>query len=93
MKKIMLGQIPVKWTTLTMYTYDDGENVDVVCDVSDGKKTEWMDSKYDSFYKKAIWPHQERLQHTKENALKAYGYLPAQMIIMECDFSEFRNLR
>lgn len=76
-----------------MYTYDDGECVDVICEVSDGGETEWMDTKYDSYYNKAIWPHTERLRHTRENALKAYDYLPAQMIIMECSETEFRSLR
>ena len=93
MKKIILGRIPQEWSTLTMYTYDDGENVDVVCEVSNDDTSEWMDSKYDSFYSKNIWPRQERMQHTQENALQAYGYGPRSIIIMECDETEFENLR
>ena len=93
MKKIILGRIPQEWTRLTMYTYDDGESVDVMCEVSNDDASEWMDSKYDALYKKGIWPHSERMQHTQENALRAYGYVPRSIIIMECDFSEFKNLR
>lgn len=93
MKKIRVKKVPEKWVTLTMYTHDDGDFVDVICEVSNGVESEWMDSKYDSFFLKDIWPHKGRLQHAQENALRAYGYIPSSIIIMECNESEFQNLR